>query len=206
MRSAAWLERSARARPTPAPAQALACARRGARGFTLIEILVVVVIIAVVAAGAILSFSSLGQDRELDTERDRLLTLMNYAREQAELQTREFGLYCTQDGYRFLAFDPQKNLWVNVTEDDALRPRPLPEGVRIHLSIESHDVVLVSSADDGKKKPDPQDLIPHIMIFSNGDLTSFELTLEREGTDHSAVLLPDEQNNIILRAPVRSDT
>jgi general secretion pathway protein H len=206
MRSAASLEHSARACPARASARAQHVARARAGGFTLIEILVVVVIIAVVAAGAILSLSSLGQDRELDTERDRLLALMNYAREQAELQTREFGLYCTQDGYRFLAFDPQKNLWVNVSEDDALRPRPLPDGVRIHLSIEAHDVVLVSSGDDSKKKTDPQDLIPHIMIFSNGDLTSFQLTLEREGTDHNAVLLPDDQNNITLRAAVRSET
>jgi prepilin-type N-terminal cleavage/methylation domain-containing protein len=36
-----------------------------ARGFTLIEILVVVVIIAVVTAGAILATSVIGQDREL---------------------------------------------------------------------------------------------------------------------------------------------
>jgi general secretion pathway protein H len=175
--------------------------RRGAAfagGFTLIEILVVVVIISVIAAGAIISFGSLGQDRQLDDERDRLIVLMNYAREQAELQTRELGLYCAQDGYRFLAFDPQKNLWLDVQDDDALRARTLPSGVRIRLAVESHDVVL-KAATDSKLKQDPKDLIPHVMIFSNGDLTSFELTLERVGTDHTAVLVPDDQENVIER-------
>jgi general secretion pathway protein H len=170
---------------------------RSERGFTLIELLVVMVIIGVIIAGAILSFGSIGQDRQLEDERDRLVALMNYAREQADLQTRELGLYCTQDGYRFLAFDPQKNLWVDVQEDDALRPRTLPSGLQIQLSVESHDVVLKTATADSKLKQDPKDLIPHVMIFSNGDLTSFQLTLERVGTDHAAVLEPDDQENII---------
>ena len=51
----------------------------------------VIVIIGMISAGAILALGTLGQDHELDSESDRLLALMRYAREQAELQTREFG-------------------------------------------------------------------------------------------------------------------
>ena len=173
---------------------------RRASGFTLIELLVVMVIIAVIISGAILSFSALGHDRELETERDRLVTLMNYAQEQAELQTRELGLYCSQDGYRFLAFNPLTMLWEEVKDDDALHVRDLPEGLRLRLSVEAHDVVLTSAAAQ-KKKTDPKDLIPHLMIFSNGDLTTFAATLEREGTERSFVLSPDEQGKVIARAP-----
>jgi general secretion pathway protein H len=170
------------------------------RGFTLIELLVVCVIIAVVAAGAILSLSALGgQDSELDTERDRLVDLMNYARDQASLETRELGLYCTQDGYRFLEFDPRTNLWTNLTWDDALRARELPEGLTLSLTIESHEVVLDTTAKaDELAKTDAQDYKPHIMIFSDGDLTSFQLTLEREGTGRSVTLAPDDQGQIAV--------
>lgn len=169
-----------------------------ARGFTLIEILVVVVIIAIVTVGAILSLSVLGHDDELDTERDRLVDLLNYARDQASLQTRELGLYCTVDGYRFLEFNPLTNLWEDVTEDDALRARQLPDGLHIDLSVEAHDVVLKTSADAQKTRAtDAQNYKPHVMIFSNGDLTSFVLTLERDGTDHSVALSPDDQNRIV---------
>ena len=171
---------------------------RRARGFTLIEILVVVVIISIVTVGAVLSFSVLGHDSQLDTERDRLVDLLNYARDQASLQTRELGLYCTLDGYRFVEFDPLTNLWEDVTEDDALRARQLPDGLHINLSVESHDVVLKTSADTQKaRQTDAQSYKPHVMIFSNGDLTSFVLTLERDGTDHAATILPDNQNRIV---------
>ncbi|MGH8221313.1 MAG: type II secretion system minor pseudopilin GspH [Steroidobacteraceae bacterium] len=171
---------------------------RRARGFTLIEILVVVVIIAIVAVGAILSLSVLGHDDQLDTERDRLVDLLNYARDQASLQTRELGLYCTLDGYRFLEFNPLTNLWEDVTADDALRPRQLPDGLHIDLSIESRAVVLKTSADAEKARvTDAQSYKPHVMIFSNGDLTSFALRLERDGTDHQASIAPDSQNRIV---------
>jgi general secretion pathway protein H len=171
---------------------------RRAGGFTLIEILVVVVIIAIVTVGAILSLSVLGHDDQLDTERDRLVDLLNYARDQASLQTRELGLYCTLDGYRFLEFDPLTNLWEDVTEDEALRARQLPDGLHLSLAVESHDVVLKTSIDAKKaRETDAQNYKPHVMIFSNGDLTSFVLTLERDGTDHSATLAPDDQNRIV---------
>jgi general secretion pathway protein H len=171
-----------------------------ARGFTLVEILVVVVIIAIVSAGAVLSLSVLGHDDQLDTERDRLVDLIDYARDQASLQTRELGLYCTLDGYRFLVFDPLTNLWKDVREDDALRPRQLPDGIQIRLSVEAHEVVLKTSAQARKaSETDAQNYKPQVMIFSNGDLTSFELELEREGTDHSATIAPDDQNRIVAR-------
>lgn len=193
------------ARAAPRRAASEARARAAGRGFTLIELLVVCVIIGIVVAGAVLSISVLGQDHGLETERDRLLVLMNYARDQASLQTRELGLYCTEDGYRFLAFDPRTNLWKDITDDDSLRARTLPEGLSIHLVVESHDIVLgaASKADD-LQKTDPQDYKPHIMIFSNGDLTSFELTLERAGTDHSATLAPDRDGQIVVHTSSES--
>jgi general secretion pathway protein H len=170
------------------------------RGFTLIELLVVCVIIGIIVAGAVLSISVLGRDNVLETERDRLVALLNYAHDEASLQTRELGLYCTEDGYRFLAFDPRTNLWEDITDDDALRARSLPEGLSIRLAVEAHDIVLITAAKAQQlPKTDPQNYKPQVMIFSNGDLTSFQLTLERAGTDHSATLAPDGQNRIEVR-------
>jgi general secretion pathway protein H len=175
--------------------------RPGSRGFTLIEILVVMVIIGVVIAGALLALSFTGPDRELHTEGERLVDLMNYAQEQGELQTRELGLYCTDHSYKFLAFDARRNLWVPIDDDDALRARTLPDAIKLQLDVEGREVVLASLADEQKKKIAPEDLQPHVMIFSNGDLTSFRVTLEREGSDQTVTLLPDRQGKIEVKIP-----
>ena len=167
-------------------------ARRAACGFTLIEILVVVVIIGVLTAGIVLSVNITGRDRELEKESDRLLALFNYAREQAELQTREFGVMFQDDGYEFLTYDTRRDSWRSVFEDDALRARRLPDGLGFKLSVEARPVVL-------NRPKDAKDKTPQVMIFSNGDLTTFAATLEREGGMRSVTLTQDNKGQMVLQ-------
>jgi general secretion pathway protein H len=177
-------------------------------GFTLIEILVVVVIIAIVAAGMMLSVNLTGRDRDLQREGDRLLALINYAREQAELQTREYGLQFTDDGYEFLVYDPQRGVWRDVTEDDALDPRKLPGGVDVKLRVEARDVVLghPDKSEDKASLDDKtsQDKTPQVMIFSDGDLTSFAARLERDNGLRSITVTQDDSGAVVEQPMIES--
>jgi general secretion pathway protein H len=166
-------------------------------GFTLIEILVVVVIIGVITAGLLLSVSLTGRDRELEKESDRLQALFTYAREQAELQTREYGVMFQDDGYQFLAYDNRTAAWREVFEDDSLAARKLPDGLDFKLSVDARPVVLT-------KPKDSHDKTPQVMIFSNGDLSTFAATMERDGGTKSVTLTQDDKGAIILQPMVEA--
>ena len=173
------------------------CAHPATAGFTLIEILIVVLIIGLMSAGMLLSFTLTGRDPELEKESDRLLALFTYVREQAELQTREYGVLFQDDGYEFLAYDMRRAAWRSVFEDDALSARKLPDGLGVKLTVEARPVVLTRPAD-------AKDKTPQIMIFSNGDLTSFAATVERDGGRRSVTLTQDDQGLVIEQAMVEA--
>jgi general secretion pathway protein H len=215
--------------------------RARSRGFTLIEIMIVVVIIGVISATVLLSVNLTGRDKDLDKESDRLLTLVNYVREQAEMQTREFGIVVHDDGYQFVAYDTRRRLWREIYEDDVLRQRKLPAGLDFKLIVDARPVVLVATGE--VKAPDPKDrkktktladvkslddagtlkdaggkkmgedsgtleqakkIVPQIMIYSNGDLSSFEITMEREGGVRSVTLAIDDKGVVIAKPMVET--
>jgi type II secretion system protein H len=124
-------------------AQRARAARARASGFTLVEILVVIVIVGILTVGMMLSINlNGGHDPDLDKESQRLVELVKYAHEQAELQTREYGLLAHEDGYQFVSYDTQRGSWVEVDGDDILRSRQLPAGLTLTLVVDGHPTTL----------------------------------------------------------------
>jgi general secretion pathway protein H len=144
------------------------------RGFTLVEVLVAVVIIGIMIAAVTLSGGLAYGDRELETERDRLLAIFDHLRDQGALQNREYGLRCYEGGYQFLAFDGRTGLWFS-EGDDLLRPRKLPEGLAMDLWVEGQHVALP------EQEVGEEELAPQVLLYSSGELSLFELELRREG-------------------------
>jgi general secretion pathway protein H len=168
-----------------------------ARGFTLIEIMVVILIIGLVSTYVVLKIGGNNRDTHLDQEAERLDALFDYVREQAELQTRDYGLRFSETGYTFVVFDVLGNQWRPVDEDDALRERDLPGDIQPHVVVEGRTIVL----DKKKKDTDADDFAPQVMIFANGDLSSFELELRREDSNLRARLYTDEDSNVQMVLP-----
>lgn len=154
------------------------------RGFTLIEVMVVVVIVGIMSAVVLMSLNLVGNDRQVRQEARRLASLVELAADEALLQGRELGLEFTTSGYRFVEFDPYGAQWHAVAGDELLRERRLPEGLRFYLYIEDKPVTLreqpaITARDDEDSGP-RTDYAPHALLMSSGEITPFELMLERE--------------------------
>lgn len=169
---------------------------RPPRGFTLVEILVVVVIMGVVSAMVLLSFGIADDQRALQQQARRLVTLIELTRDEATLQGRDFGLEVLRGGYRFVELDPLREQWVEVIGDDLLRQRQLDEGMRFDLLLEDRRVTLRDSAvnivmdddDDQRGRDLTDDYEPHVLILSSGDISPFELKILRD-TDRSELTI-----------------
>lgn len=154
--------------------------RRVSSGFTLLEILVVVVVISIFFLAFSLSINLTGRDRGLEKEIDRLVALVDLAAEEAVLQGREYGVWFDRESYEFFVLSPDTRTWISAREDEYFRPRQLEEDLEFKLWLEGRQVVLGDPLN-------PEDPRPHIMILSSGELTPFELHLERAFTDDSYV-------------------
>jgi len=169
----------------------------GSAGFSLLEVLVVVFIIGVLATMFTLSVGVSGGDRQLDTEVDRLIAVVDLAREEAVIEGREIGLRFYNDSYEFSAFyedfidyhdedNPDQSEWAPLDSSTLLGPRDWPDGLLFELQIDGREVIL-----KGPKEVEPiestdadeapvNEFDPQVMIFSSGDMTPFVARIRRE--------------------------
>jgi general secretion pathway protein H len=166
--------------------------RHASAGFSLLELLVVVVIIGIVAGAIVLSTDIVGRDREAEREAQRLRSLIELLREEALMQTRDYGVLFSRRGYRFYIYDYQQSMWIEPAEDRLLAARELPERLELSLALEDRDAVLAPTLElDEREEPEPQ-----IMILSSGEVTPFEATVSREFVEGRYVLAAELDGTI----------
>lgn len=98
-----------------------------ARGFTLLEVLVVVAILGLAAA---IGYATLERDERgtLEREARRFAGALEYAAQRAQARHESLGVGADDRGWRFWRRD-DAGRWHPLTGDDALAPRALPAGV-----------------------------------------------------------------------------
>jgi general secretion pathway protein H len=184
--------------------------KSSARGFTLIEILVVIVIISVIVGAASIAVGVLGKDRQIEDQARRLWAVLQQAREEAELQGLDVGLYLASGSYEFLRFDRRVNVWQPIPDDDFYAPREMPVGLRFRARLDGTEIVLKPTLpsrtvkqrakaneevkqlgssfgnndededEDPLKRDDKDNPAPQIVVLSSGEIQPFEINIERD--------------------------
>lgn len=168
-------------------------------GFTLIEILVVLMIVSIMSGVVIANMPSLTRTADFETEVKRLQIVMELAREEALMQSNEFGFRLNRNStgqlsaYSFFVYDDLNQSWVSY-DVPPLQPRELPEGIEMQLTVEGEGFQLDIDGDADADGDEDQGL-PPVMLLSSGETTPFDLTIF-QGRDLSVTLRSDGYTRI----------
>jgi len=148
-------------------------------GFSLLELLIVVAIIGLLVGAVTLSWGTLGNDREIEQEANRLRGVVDVLQEEALMQTRDYGLMFTETGYRFYVYDHGELEWVLPPGDRLLEPHTLAPQLSLTLTLDGRDIPLVPDFDSQDiENPEPQ-----VMLLSSGEVTPFTVEITRRGIE-----------------------
>lgn len=134
-------------------------------GFTLLEVMVTVVLIGIIATFAVLSIPGGGPSDRLEREGQRLLVLLDRARQEAVLRSQVRGVYFTPSRYAFMVWGDNGG-W-STPQDAGPQQFSLPEGFDLQLWVEGRAVDF-TRADDG---------LPQVLLIGSGEATPFTLIL-----------------------------
>ncbi len=174
------------------------------KGFTLVEILVVIVIIAIMVSLAVLSIGVTGRDSQLDEESRRIAGLVDLLHDRALLEGRDFGLRIEPAAYEFVVYDPDRDRWLPLNQEQEFRHRDLPKGLSFQLELDSQ-VVVIKPIDRNLAGDDPPPG-PQLAIAASGEGTPFRLTLLRDGTTATASVDGDAMGKIKQVSSDRPDS
>lgn len=148
---------------------AILARRNRARGFTLLELLIVIVLAATLLGTVVLGFTGADTEQRLRGQADKIAYTIELARQYALQRNREWGLYVTPDSLSFAEFDPDRAEW----QTQGGRPwNGIELMERVELRVESDDFGNVSDSD--------RESLPEVILFSSGEVTPFSLFLEPE--------------------------
>lgn len=152
--------------------------RNAARGFTLLEILVVLVIVSIMVSVVTLSVGS-NPVRDLDREARRLMALVDLASQEAILGGRELAVDFSRESYRFASFDHETEEWLSLDDDEHFYLRELPENMELIAYVEEEQ----NTDPDAAVNPlvDEEALDSNrIYLLSSGEMTPFEARIKLE--------------------------
>jgi general secretion pathway protein H len=144
-------------------------------GFTLIELLLVIAILGVITSISIFVINTASKN-----DASRLISLIELSREEAIMQSRDYGIEFLDDGYQFLEYIPDLESWKIIINDNLFRKRKFSPNIQYDLYIENKAIKITEEQKNSKRDTNDNlnlERVPHTLILSSGDLNPFSLRL-----------------------------
>ena len=155
-------------------------------GFTLLEILVVMILLGIIPSVAVFSVGG-SKEGEIEQEVQRMVRLIQLAKEEAILNRQELAVKFSPTAYEFLRLEDEN--WVPYTENRLFYQRELGEEYELRLL---QDGISVSLQDEDAGR---------ILLLSSGEMTPFELYLGLWNSDYRYHLIGNALGEITVEDP-----
>lgn len=172
------------------------------RAFTLIELLTVVFVVALIVTLVVVNIDR-DDDRIALLEAKRFAALANHVQDESILQGAPMGISVDllKNSYRILI---RKENWQVIQEDNLLRPREIPESVKIDLEVFEEDQLdqPIESESDGlenlsNSSSEEEFLDPPQIIMDPYGITS-NFTLSFFGRSQAFEVKPNINQEIVV--------
>ncbi|HUH37421.1 MAG TPA: type II secretion system minor pseudopilin GspH [Spongiibacteraceae bacterium] len=163
---------------------------RRARGFSLLELMLVLVIIAVMAGLVSLAVGG-NPHRELEREAERLSRLLEVAGEEAVQRGLQLGFFSDGSSYALRVYAVDDARWEPV-QDRRLGRYRLPDNVILEAREQDSDA---------PRLPATAEELPLMVLMASGEITPFNLVLtHRDLADAEYRISSDGFSGIFVRA------
>lgn len=157
-----------------------------ARGYTLLEMVVVVAVIAIVSSAVLLAARGAAGDRQAEDEAQRLWRVLRLLCDEAVVEGRYAGFGYAAE--RYAGYELGAQGWQAVERSGPLRVHELRAGLRLHVP--------------GAEEPLPPGLPekPQLLCAPTGEIGEHQLVLAAQGADSGWRIALDREGRSTLTA------